>query len=179
MIPFGIRHLCKLWFRQWLVTCSLKHVDLLSIQPEGTNFYQAITLTNVDLSSVRSSDNHLMINLEEIPQPSITKITFPKFYSNLPGANKWPQHSLFLSWNEVIAMKLCTSHDSCAVMACAKFCSSMIPYYGFKLKPILHGIWIAMEKLFMKWVPNSHGKCSSWGNWHDPIDMCWHGTKAT
>ena len=33
-------------------------------------------------------------------------------------------------------MKFCTWHDSCAVVACAKFCSDMILYNGFTLKPI-------------------------------------------
>ena len=36
-------------------------------------------------------------------------------------------------------------------MACAKFCSDIIPYNGVTLKPIFHRIWIMMEKLFMKW----------------------------
>ena len=37
-------------------------------------WHQAITWTNVDLSSVRSSDNHLKAIAPEMPQPSITKI---------------------------------------------------------------------------------------------------------
>ena len=52
-----------------------------------------INWTNVDLSSVRSSDIHLRASSQEIPQPSITeislKITYPKFHWNLPGANEW------------------------------------------------------------------------------------------
>ena len=32
------------------------------------------------------------------------------------------------SYSEVIAIKFCTWHDSCAVVPCAKFCSGMIPY---------------------------------------------------
>ena len=54
--------------------------------------------------------------------------------------------------SEVIAMKFCTWHNSCAVMACAKFCSDMISYNGGTLKPIFHRIWITIEKLFMKWA---------------------------
>ena len=53
----------------------------------------AITRTNVDLSSVKSSDNHLWAISQDIPQPSITKIilkiTYLKFHSNFPGANEW------------------------------------------------------------------------------------------
>ena len=53
---------------------------------------QAITWTNVDLSSVRSSDIHLGASSQEIPQPSITeiicKIKYLKFHSNFPGANE-------------------------------------------------------------------------------------------
>ena len=55
------------------------------------------------------------------------------------------------SCNEVIAMKFCTGHDSCAVVGCAKFCSDMMSYNGVTLKPIFHPIWITMEKSFVKW----------------------------
>ena len=58
-----------------------------------------------------------------------------------------------LSCNDVIAMKFCTWHDSCAVVPCAKFCSDMTSYNGVILKPICHRIWITMEKSFMKWAP--------------------------
>ena len=55
-------------------------------------WHQAITWTNVDLSSVRSSNNHLRANLQETSQPSITKIsleiTFLKFNLNLTEANE-------------------------------------------------------------------------------------------
>ena len=54
-------------------------------------WHQAITWTNVDLSSVRSSGIHLSAILQEIPQPSVTEISltiiYLKFCSNLPGAN--------------------------------------------------------------------------------------------
>ena len=50
------------------------------------------TWTNVDSSSVKSIDIHMGAISQEIPQPSITKIslniTYLKFYSNLPGANE-------------------------------------------------------------------------------------------
>ena len=75
-MPYGDRDLCQHWLRQWLVAWR----------------HQAITWTNVDLSSVRSSDFLLRASLQEIPQPSITeiiwKIKYLKFYSNFPGANE-------------------------------------------------------------------------------------------
>ena len=46
--------------------------------------HQVITWTNVDLSSVRSSGNHLMVMSQYIPQPSVTEIclktTYLKFH---------------------------------------------------------------------------------------------------
>ena len=53
------------------------------------------------------------------------------------------------SCSAVIAMKFCTCHDSCVVVACAKCCCSMIPYNGVTLKPIFHLIWITMEKSYV------------------------------
>ena len=59
--------------------------------------HQAITCTNVDLSSVRSSDIHLRANSQEITQPSIAeiiwKIKYLKFRLNFPGANELIQLS--------------------------------------------------------------------------------------
>ena len=65
-------------------------------------------LTNVDLSSLRSSDVHLMAISFEISQPSVTKISlkiiFLRFHWNLPGASELkcihytrlpPQHCQF------------------------------------------------------------------------------------
>ena len=53
--------------------------------------HQAITWTNADLISVRSSDIHLRPISQRIPLPSVTKISsiiiYLKFHSNLPGAN--------------------------------------------------------------------------------------------
>ena len=55
-------------------------------------WHQAITWTNVDLSSVRSSDIHLRVVSQKIPQPSVTKISlktaYLKFHSNHPGVNE-------------------------------------------------------------------------------------------
>ena len=51
--------------------------------------YQAITWTNVDLSSLRSSDVHLRAISLEISHPSVTKINlkikYLKCHSNFPG----------------------------------------------------------------------------------------------
>ena len=48
--------------------------------------------TNVDCSSVKSSDIHIRTISQEMPQPSITKIClkikYLKFHSNSPGANE-------------------------------------------------------------------------------------------
>ena len=71
--PYGDRDLGQLWLRQWLVAWR----------------HQAITWTNVDWSSVKSSDIHIRAISQEMPQPPITniclKITYLKFHSNFPG----------------------------------------------------------------------------------------------
>ena len=65
---------------------------------ESTNFcihydwHQAITWTNVDWSSFKSSHIPVRAISQEMPQPSITKIrlkiTYLKFHSIFPGANE-------------------------------------------------------------------------------------------
>ena len=47
-----------------------------------------------------------------------------------------------LSGSKVIAMKVCTCHDSSAVMACGKFCGDMINHKESTLKHIFHRIWM-------------------------------------
>ena len=79
--PYGDRDLGQPWLRKWL----------------GAWRHQAITWTNVDLSSARSSDIHLRASSQEIiTQPSITeiiwKIKYLKFHSNSPGANELITH---------------------------------------------------------------------------------------
>ena len=44
------------------------------------------------------------------------------------------------SCSKLIAIKYCTWHDSCVVVACAKFGSDMIPYERVIQKQILHRI---------------------------------------
>ena len=54
--------------------------------------HQAITWTNIDWSSVKSSDIHIRAISQEMSQLSVTKIhlkiTYLKFNSNFPGANE-------------------------------------------------------------------------------------------
>ena len=52
--------------------------------------------------------------------------------------------SFHLNCSKVIAIKFCTWHDSCAVVASEK-CRNMTPYNGVTLKPIFHRICIMME----------------------------------
>ena len=47
---------------------------------------------------------------------------------------------------EVTVLKFCPWFDSCTVLACANFCSDMIPDIGVTPKAIFHGIWNTMEK---------------------------------
>ena len=56
--PFGDIDLGQHWLRYWLVAWR----------------HQAITWTNVDLSSARSSYIHLMVNLREIHPPSVKSV---------------------------------------------------------------------------------------------------------
>ena len=70
MTPFGDRDVGQHWLR-----------------------YQGIiTWTNVDWSSVKSSDIHIRAIWQEMPQPSITKICLKiiclNFHSNFPGPNE-------------------------------------------------------------------------------------------
>ena len=71
--PYGDRDLGQHWLRQWLVAWR----------------HQAITWTNVDLSSVSLTDVDLRASSQETPQPSITeiicKLKYLKFHSNFPG----------------------------------------------------------------------------------------------
>ena len=90
--PYGVGDLGQHWLRKWLVAWR----------------HQAITWTNVDLSWVRSSGIHLSAFLQEIPQPSVTKIHLKiihlKFHSNFPGTNELSDVIQMLSqccWNQV------------------------------------------------------------------------------
>ena len=79
--------------------------------------------------------------------------------------------------SEEITMKFCTLHDSCTVVACAKFWSDMIPCNGVIQKLIFHLTWITMEKLFMKWALDPLS-CWHYGYWNIPGEKgqyhgCW------
>ena len=79
VMPYSEIELNQHWLRYWLVAW----------------WHQAITWTNVDLWSLRSSDNQLKAILQQMPQPSINNISCKmnslKLCSNFPGANelKW------------------------------------------------------------------------------------------
>ena len=64
VMPYGDMDLGQHWLRQWLVAW----------------WHQAITWTNVDLSSVTYSDIHLMATIQGIPHPSITVISLKITY---------------------------------------------------------------------------------------------------
>ena len=76
MTPYGDGDLGQHWLRWWLVAW----------------WHQAITWTNVDWSSVKSSDIHIRAISQEMSQPSISNIflksTCLKLHSNFPGANE-------------------------------------------------------------------------------------------
>ena len=65
------------WFRKWLVAW----------------LEQAITRTNVDLSSMKFSDTNLMANSQDISQTSINKISFTIMYLNFIKISKGPMNS--------------------------------------------------------------------------------------
>ena len=84
--PYGHVDLGQHWFRYWLVAWR----------------HQAITWTNVDLSSVRSCGIHVRAISQEIPQPSITKISLKitslEFISNLLGANELKYNRIIIDY---------------------------------------------------------------------------------
>ena len=59
--------LCQHWLKEWLVAW----------------WHQAITWTNVDLSSIRFSDSHLRAIEQEIPQPSVLKMAWKLLKSKI------------------------------------------------------------------------------------------------
>ena len=67
------------WLRQWLVAWQ----------------HQAIACINVDLSSVKSSNNRLRLISQNITQPSVTKTSFKiTYHSNFPGVKELIHWSL-------------------------------------------------------------------------------------
>ena len=133
--PHDDRDLGQHWLRLWLVAWR----------------HQAITWTNADLSSVRSSDIHLRTISQGIPRPTITKISFKiiylKLHSNLPGTNE-------LMMNIIVMLSLC--HEPLAIV------NRIAPV---KLQP-LGGIFTTLA-LAYKWlmgfpVGGIQGLCICW-----------------
>ena len=67
MTPYGDKDLGQHLLRQWLVAW----------------WHQAITWTNVDLSSITSSGIHLRAISQEMSQPSINKNLFENYMSKI------------------------------------------------------------------------------------------------
>ena len=84
----------KFSIHQWeLGTLSFWSSDTIWWQRSGSTlaqvmlvawWHQAITWTNVDWSSVKSSDSHIRSISQQMPQPSITKIRY-KYTFNFPS----------------------------------------------------------------------------------------------
>ena len=55
-----------------------------------------------------------------------------------------------------VATKFGTCHDSPAVVPCAKYCSDHLISFWMRAKWNFHHIWIVMEKLLVKWAPESY-----------------------
>ena len=81
MMPYGDMELCQHWLREWLVAWR----------------HQAITWTNVDLSSMRFDDIHLgALSLEDLKKPinkTRLKIAVLKWHPGLPGVNELMVHN--------------------------------------------------------------------------------------
>ena len=81
-----------------------RSVSTLSQVMACCSWHQAITWTNVDLSFVSYSDNHLREILQEIPQSSYTevslKITCLNIYSDLQGPMNKPFSSGLFHWHK-------------------------------------------------------------------------------
>ena len=78
---------------------------------------------------------------------------------------------LNLNINEAIATNFCTCHDSCAVVACAKFCSDLVSW-----KCIIIRCW---EKFAFFWgkiisVMDPRANCLGMER-HIPFEMMWTG----
>ena len=88
MKPYGDRELGQPWLRWWLAAWR----------------HQAITWTNVDLSSAMSCGFHVRAIQQEMPQSSIPKIclkiTCLKFHSNFPWTNELIEICILVSRNE-------------------------------------------------------------------------------
>ena len=75
-----------------------------------------------------------------------------------PSPFKCDENVILLSfkykWSD--RYKNCTWHDSCAVVACAKFCCNMITSDWMRVKWNFHRIWIVIEKSLVEWIPGTN-----------------------
>ena len=113
----------------------------------------------------RQATSHYLIQYWPISM-SPNGVTRPQWATYSTGVRPYDErffhrnsHSMEISFCchpscvEVIAMKFCTWHDSCAGVPCAKSYSDLIPYHGVTLKQNFHRIWNTMEKSSVKWAP--------------------------
>ena len=49
--------------------------------------------------------------------------------------------------------KVCPMYNSCAVVACAKFCNDLMACHWITAIQICHHIWIVNKKSLVKWAP--------------------------
>ena len=64
-----------------------------------------------------------------------------------------------------ITIKFCTCHKSTAVVPCAKFYCDLCTTTWMGAEWSFHRIWIEMEKLFVKWSPDSIPFCLQGNSW--------------
>ena len=61
-----------------------------------------------------------------------------------------------LDSNKVLTVKICIWCDSCAVMACAKFCCDLMANDWITARRNFHWIWIVSKKSLVKWALAYH-----------------------
>ena len=68
----------------------------------------------------------------------------PRFINGFPIAIRirWIFFHSNLNYNTVIATKLCTWYDSCAGVACAKFCCDLMAIHGITVRLTFHRLGI-------------------------------------
>ena len=164
MMLILLTHIC-ITRPQWvkpLVNHLMNHIDCVPLLLKS-NFTMVIKYTrSLTLNSATSHQvisqttfvyrNYLLLTVSYSLSVYIQRPTYEWFFHC-----NWNSMEISFcfhpSCSELIVIRFCKWHDSCAVMACTKFCSIMIPYNGVTLKPIFHPIWITMETSFVKWSP--------------------------
>ena len=99
--PYGDVDMGQRWNGQWSVAWQ----------------HQAMTWTNVDLSSVRSTNIHLRVISHDIPQQSVTKIIYLKFHSNLQ-AKDFPDGPHVGPTNLALRVSSCACDDLKLLYTC-------------------------------------------------------------